>query len=53
MSMNDNEIDRSFVYEIELNIQDKNDARIIAGEFIQTEAKVLDVGCACGDFGVF
>jgi 2-polyprenyl-3-methyl-5-hydroxy-6-metoxy-1,4-benzoquinol methylase len=30
----------------------KNDARAIALEFIESENLILDIGCACGDFGV-
>lgn len=44
--------DRSYIYKIDLNLQDKNDARIIAYDFIEDKSTVLDVGCACGDFGV-
>lgn len=39
-------------YKVKLNLADSNDARIIAYHFVEEGASVLDVGCACGDFGV-
>ncbi|MFZ2957707.1 MAG: class I SAM-dependent methyltransferase [Candidatus Ozemobacteraceae bacterium] len=39
-------------YRIKLDVDNKNDARIIAFSYIFPQSIVLDVGCACGDFGV-
>jgi 2-polyprenyl-3-methyl-5-hydroxy-6-metoxy-1,4-benzoquinol methylase len=36
---------------MDLNIENHNDSRIIAYNFVETRSTVLDVGCACGDFG--
>ncbi len=44
---------RSYIYQIELNGNQTNDARIIASTFIDKGSKVLDVGSACGDFGQY
>lgn len=38
-------------YKVDLNYANNNDARIIAYRFVRHGACVLDVGCACGDFG--
>lgn len=38
-------------YKVQLSLADSNDARILAFHFVEPSAKVLDVGCACGDFG--
>lgn len=38
-------------YKVQLSLNDSNDARILAFHFVEPAAKVLDVGCACGDFG--
>ena len=46
-----NNLELSTKYQVDLNLADKNDARIIALGLIEPGAKVLDVGCACGDFG--
>lgn len=43
--------DRSQLYKMDLNIENHNDSRIIAYNFVKTRSSVLDVGCACGDFG--
>jgi len=48
-----NNENRSYIYKIKLNKSQPNDARVIASDFISKGSKVLDVGCACGDFGVF
>ena len=50
--MKNNE-NRSYIYKIKLDSSQVNDARIIASKFISDGANVLDVGCACGDFGLF
>jgi|GEM_PF-1611241 len=42
---------RGEIYKIDLSLVDKNDVRWIASDFIQSNSTVLDVGCACGDFG--
>jgi 2-polyprenyl-3-methyl-5-hydroxy-6-metoxy-1,4-benzoquinol methylase len=39
-------------YKVSLSLANKNDVRIIAYHFIERDANVLDIGCACGDFGV-
>lgn len=44
--------DRSQIYKIDLDLKNQNDARIIAYNIIKPHSSVLDVGCACGDFGV-
>lgn len=44
--------DRSRIYQVDLNPEAGNDARIIAGKYIPSNAVVLDVGSACGDFGL-
>lgn len=46
-------MDRSQIYKGELNNKNTNDARIIAASLMTSSCVVLDVGCACGDFGVF
>jgi 2-polyprenyl-3-methyl-5-hydroxy-6-metoxy-1,4-benzoquinol methylase len=46
-----NILDRSEIYRINLNTANDNDARIMAYSFIEPDSIVLDVGCACGDFG--
>jgi 2-polyprenyl-3-methyl-5-hydroxy-6-metoxy-1,4-benzoquinol methylase len=38
-------------YKVQLTLADENDARVIAYHFVDKESSVLDVGCACGDFG--
>ncbi len=49
-----NQLDnRSYIYQISLDANQTNDARIIASSFIENNSTVLDVGCACGDFGSF
>ncbi|MCG9120384.1 class I SAM-dependent methyltransferase [Laribacter hongkongensis] len=35
-----------------MSATDGNDARVLASKFISKDARVLDVGCACGDFGM-
>jgi 2-polyprenyl-3-methyl-5-hydroxy-6-metoxy-1,4-benzoquinol methylase len=42
--------DRSMMYKRQ--ITSENDARFIAMNYISSNAKILDVGCACGDFAV-
>lgn len=53
MSLCSNVSDRSSIYQVNLNATDRNDVRIKAAEMIQSGMTVLDVGCACGDFGVY
>lgn len=43
---------RSQIYQVKLETRDSNDVRIIAYNLISPNSKVLDIGCACGDFGV-
>lgn len=38
-------------YRASLSLLNPNDVRVIAFSYIQTETNVLDIGCACGDFG--
>lgn len=45
--------DRSTIYQVNLDPENANDARIIASKYIPTNSIVLDVGSACGDFGFF
>ncbi|WP_373032908.1 class I SAM-dependent methyltransferase [Sulfurovum sp.] len=42
---------RSDIYRISLNAEQKNDVRIMAFDYIDKGYSVLDVGCACGDLG--
>lgn len=42
---------RSEIYRSSLDLANTNDVRSIAFRFVQPVSKVLDVGCACGDFG--
>ncbi len=42
---------RSKVYKVELDIKEQNDVRVIAYNYTVENSTVLDVGCACGDFG--
>lgn len=44
--------DRSRIYQVNLNPEAANDARIIAEKYIPYNSVVLDVGSACGDFGL-
>lgn len=39
-------------YKVDLSPADGNDARMLASKYIDSDKRVLDVGCACGDFGV-
>ncbi|MFI8735960.1 class I SAM-dependent methyltransferase [Ectopseudomonas toyotomiensis] len=41
------------MYKVELQSDMFNDARVIASKWIAPGSLVLDVGCACGDFGDF
>ncbi len=43
--------DRSEIYKVSLDGKDHNDVRVLANDFIVDNSSVLDVGCACGDFG--
>jgi len=43
--------DRAEVYKVGLNKDEKNDVRVIAYDYTVENSTVLDVGCACGDFG--
>lgn len=45
--------DRSYIYQLELKSSQKNDVRVMAEELLVSNSTVLDVGCACGDFGVY
>lgn len=38
-------------YKVDLTLADKNDVRLIALDFVQRGVNLLDIGCACGDFG--
>lgn len=38
-------------YKVQLSLSDRNDVRVIAYGYIDGKTNVLDVGCACGDFG--
>jgi len=38
-------------YDFEIDINQKNDARVIAFDFIEPNSKVLDIGSASGQFG--
>jgi 2-polyprenyl-3-methyl-5-hydroxy-6-metoxy-1,4-benzoquinol methylase len=44
--------DRSAVYQVDLSARSENDARIIAKNYVPNHSLVLDVGSACGDFGL-
>ncbi|EKE20424.1 MAG: Methyltransferase type 11 [uncultured bacterium] len=43
--------DRSMIYQWDINLNNIYDARVIALNYIEKGSTVLDVGCACGDFG--
>lgn len=43
--------DRSEIYKTALDLKEENDVRIIAYDYIAEKSTILDVGCACGDFG--
>ena len=47
----DTELDNRGKYRITLSQDDNNDVRIMACDRIGLKTRVLDVGCACGDFG--
>jgi 2-polyprenyl-3-methyl-5-hydroxy-6-metoxy-1,4-benzoquinol methylase len=38
-------------YKVNLSFSQQNDVRVMAANSIENNSKVLDVGCACGDFG--
>lgn len=38
-------------YKVDLSLADKNDVRVIAFDFVERGVNLLDIGCACGDFG--
>lgn len=44
--------DRSAIYQVDLSARGQNDARIIAKNYVPNDSVVLDVGSACGDFGL-
>jgi ubiquinone/menaquinone biosynthesis C-methylase UbiE len=48
----ENSHDRSRIYQVNLDSRDENDARIVASKYVTPRSVVLDVGSACGDFGV-
>jgi len=48
-----NNEERSYIYKVALSSDMFNDARVLASNLIAPESLVLDVGCACGDFGEF
>lgn len=43
--------DRSVVYHWDIDLNNVFDARVIALSYIENNAVVLDIGCACGDLG--
>ncbi len=43
--------ERLSIYQVNLINRSKNDARVQALDLIEPKTEVLDVGCACGDFG--
>ncbi|MEE1285969.1 MAG: methyltransferase domain-containing protein [Ruminobacter sp.] len=43
---------RSQIYKTNLNLNNIGDPRVIALSYISDNCIILDVGCACGDFGV-
>lgn len=51
--MNEIDLDRSKIYQVNLDARSENDARIIASKYVPSNSVVLDVGSACGDFGLF
>jgi len=51
--VNEADYDRSRIYQVSLDPENENDARIIASKYIPSNSIVLDVGSACGDFGAF
>lgn len=51
--MNGKDSARSEIYRASLSLEQINDPRIIAFHMITPNTTVLDVGCACGDFGAF
>ena len=43
--------DRSEIYRFPVNLENHFDPRVVAFNWIEEDKRVLDVGCACGDFG--
>ncbi len=49
-TMDDTE--RALKYKLDIDLNNKQDTRILELAYITAGSTVLDVGCACGDFGV-
>ena len=47
----ENDVKPGQKYRVALSPNDANDVRVMAHGFIDAGSSVLDVGCACGDFG--
>jgi len=43
---------RTNIYQSTVNIENKGDPRVISLDYIKNGSVILDVGCACGDFGI-
>lgn len=51
MNFTDSQLNDGTKYKVNLSLTQHNDVRVIAYNLIEPLSKVLDVGCACGDFG--
>ena len=47
-----NEDNNGMRYKSDIDINNKEDVHVVEFEYIDENKNVLDVGCACGDFGV-
>lgn len=43
---------RALKYKLDIDLNNKQDTRVLELAYITADSTVLDVGCACGDFGV-
>ena len=43
----------TFKYKVKIDVKNKNDSHYRMISFVNENAKVLDLGCACGDIGKY